>query len=329
MIRTLIATLALSATMAVACPTCGCQDAKADHAKTDHSNADHTHATTQVAGKAAEACSSECAKSCDQACEGEGAAVTQVAGTKTAESCTGTCPLTGAAITAVAAKGEGEGEACATECATSCESGKAQASFASYIPAMGYKVGDKTTNCVKTAGAMASEQHADMHFVVQGVEYADKAEAMTAHAKQLEGMMMDLVRVQYAVNGECVACPDSAKEMAASCESKQLQYRVGPATFNNADDAIKASIMAYNAAMNIKNTPMVYAVGDETTTCSVSAGQMAKAAHCSVEYVVMGQRTNCKTSAGYMKTLASVQNALKALEAASAQTETTIISINS
>ena len=332
MIRTLIATLALSATMAVACPTCGCQDAKADHAKADHSNADHTHATTQVAGKAAEACSSECAKSCDescdQACDGKGAAVTQVAGTKAAESCTGTCPLTGAAITAVAAKGEGEACAseCATECATACESGKGNASFASYIPAMGYKVGDKTTNCVKTAGAMASEQHADMHFVVQGVEYADKAEAMTAHAKQLEGMMMDLVRVQYAVNGECVACPDSAKEMAASCESKQLQYRVGPATFNNADDAIKASIMAYNAAMN---TPMLYAVGNETTTCSVSAGQMAKAAHCSVEYVVMGQRTSCKTSAGYMKTLASVQNALKALETASAQTETTVSSTNS
>ena len=179
---------------------------------------------------------------------------------------------------------------------------------------MTYKVGNQTMTCSKMAGAKASEQHTHMHYVVNGVEFDDHAQAMIAHAKQLEAKMMDLVRVQLAVNGECVACPDSAKAMADSCESKKLQYRVGPATFDNAEDAIKASIMAYNAAMSVK---MEYAVGESTTSCSVSAGEMAKANNCSVEYVVNGQRTGCKTSAGYMKTLVSVQNALKALETAS------------
>lgn len=277
MIRTLIATMALTATMSAACPTCGCRDANTD--------------TVSDEAKSADACATECAASCESGCEQ--AAVTAVAGA--GDDCSSTC-----------------------DAAATC-SGAASVSFASYIPAMTYKVGDESMTCSKMAGSMAKEHNTHLHYVVNGVEYDSHTEAMTAHAKQLQGMMMDLVRVQYAVNGECVACPDTAKEMAASCESKTLQYRVGPAIFDNADDAIKASMMAYSAAMS---TTMEYAVGDATTTCAVSASEMAKAADCSVEYVVNGQRTGCKTSAGYMKTLASVQNALKALETAAGTTAT-------
>jgi hypothetical protein len=314
MVRTLIATMAFAASMAVACPTCGCQDSK----------------TTEVSSKTAE-CATECASSCESTCDktaaatmavadtksgsccSENAAATMaVADTKSGESCSTTCSGDAATMT-VAGENKACSSECAPECVTACKGGKALVSFASYMPAMTYKVGDESMACSKMAGAMAKEHNTHMHYVVKGVEYDDKAKAMTAHAKQLEGMMMDLVRVQYAVNGECVACPDSAKEMAASCETKKLQYRVGPATFDNAEDAIKASIMAYNAAMSTK---MEYAVNGMTTTCSVTASDMAKSNNCSVEYVVNGQRTNCKTSAGYMKTLASVRNALKALETA-------------
>jgi hypothetical protein len=280
MVRSFLTTVLMTASLATACPTCGCSDAK----------------TETVAD--AKACSTECAEACETACEttcdGEqAAAVLAVAN----DSCSTECA-----------------EACDEPCESACEGEKTAAvAFASWMPAMTYKVGDESMTCSKMAGAMASEHNTHMHYVVKGVEYDDKAQAMTAHAKQLQGMMMDLVRIQYAVNGECVACPTEAHEMAASCESKTLQYRVGPAVFNSADEAIKASIMAYNAATTVK---MEYAVGENTTACSVSAGEMAKAADCSVEYVVNGQRTNCKTSAGYMKTLVSVQNALKALETA-------------
>ena len=123
--------------------------------------------------------------------------------------------------------------------------------------------------------------------------------------------MLDLVRIQYVSGDECVACPEKAGKMA---KEGKLQYRVGPATFDCAESAIRASVMAYNAAQQVK---MEYAVGEQTTTCSVSAGQMADKAGCSVEYVVNGQHTKCKTSADYMKTLAAVENALKALENAS------------
>ena len=304
MVRTLIASMVMSAaSIAVACPTCGCSDSK-----------------TETVAAEAKACATECATACETTCTEGNAAAMAVAGAAS-DSCDATCPMTGAAVMAVAADGEAcasecETE-CATECATPCDGATSTVSFASYMPAMSYKVGEKSMACSKMAGEMASEHNTHMHYVVKGVEYDDKAQAMTAHAKQLQGMMMDLVRVQLAVSGECVACPDAAKELADSCESKTMQYRVGPATFDCAEDAIKASIMAYNAATNVK---MEYAVGDDTTTCSVAAGEMASAASCSVEYVVNGQRTNCSTSASYMKTLASVQSALKALEAASKAT---------
>ncbi len=289
MVRTLIATMVMSASMSVACPTCGCSDAK-----------------TETVSANAKECSTECASTCDTT-----AAATLAVSDATSGECCGASSCDTEAATMTVA---GDGKDCAATCdAASTCSTAAGISYVGYMPAMTYKVGDETMTCSKMAGAKASEKSTHMHYVVKGVEYDDQAKAMSAHAKQLESMMMDLVRVQYAVDGECVACPDAAKEMAASCESKSLQYRVGPATFNKAEDAIKASIMAYNAAMNTK---MEYAVGEETTTCSVSAGEMAKAQNCSVEYVVNGQRTNCKTSAGYMKTLASVQNALKALETA-------------
>jgi hypothetical protein len=302
MVRTLMVSMVMSLTaIAGACPTCGCTEAKTE-------NASATQACATACTEAA-----ACEKACETPCDGATATVTQVAAK--GEDCAASC--TGAAVMAVANDtcDSACDKACDTACETECETGKtAQVAFASWMPKMTYKVGDQTMTCSKMAGAKATEQHTHMHYVVNGVEFDSHEKAMTAHAQQLQGMMMDLVRVQFAVDGECVACPDSAKAMADSCESKKLQYRVGPATFDNAEDAIKASIMAYNAAMNVK---MEYAVGEQVTACSTSAGEMAKANNCSVEYVVNGQRTGCKTSAGYMKTLVSVQNALKALEAAS------------
>ena len=277
MVRILIASLAFTASIAAACPSCG------------------THAT-----------------------DATDPAVQKVsAPAENTKSCDGVCPLTGGKLTLVSAETAEECTAsCEKACDTPCDSGKANSiSYVSYMPKMAYRVGDETTTCVKTAGAMASETNTEMHFVVNGAEFASQEQAMMAHGKQLEGMMMNLVRVQYAVSGECVSCPTEAKALAASCETKTLQYQVGPATFDNAEDAINASIMAYNAAQKVN---VEYVVGDETTTCSKTAGAMASAANCSVEYVVNGQRTHCDKAAAYMKTLASVQSALKALETAAA-----------
>ena len=296
MVRTLIATLVMSASMSVACPTCGCSDAKAETVNNE-----------------AKTCETECTAAAEACCSKD-AAVQTVAADK-AETCSGTCPLTGAAITTVAADATDE---CASACETACDGESASGiSFVSYMPKMTYKVGDESMTCSKMAGAMASEHNTHMHYVVAGNEFDDQAEAMMAHGKQLEGMMMDLVRIQYAVSDECVACPVEAKALAASCESKTLQYKVGPATFDNAEDAIAASIMAFNAA---KSVNVEYAVGEEVTTCSKSAGMMADKAGCSVEYVVKGQRTHCDKAAGYMKTLVKVESALKALAAASSST---------
>ncbi len=205
-------------------------------------------------------------------------------------------------------------QASAPSCCSKGAGNAAQASLVSFMPKMAYKVGDETTTCSKTAAALADKAGSSMTYVVNGVEYTDKIEAMAANDKQLESYLMDLCRVQYVVDGRCVTCPIEAREMTAD-GSRPLQYKVGPAVFDNAEDAIKASVMAWNASHKVA---MEYAVGDKTTTCSKTAGAMADKAGGKIEYVVNGQRTGCAKTAKHMQMMARVQAALKAVEAVSA-----------
>lgn len=191
------------------------------------------------------------------------------------------------------------------DCEKACD--KSAVSFAKFIPAMGYKVGDEKSCCPKMAGEMAQKNGGTVHFVVDGREYASRAEAIVAHQKQLQNFLVELTRVQYAVDGECVPCP----EAAMACESKKIQYKVGPALFDSAEEAVRASVMAWNAARQVKAE---YTVAGEKTACVKTAGAMAEKANCSVEYVVNGKKTNCTTEAGYLETMASVESALKAIE---------------
>lgn len=205
-------------------------------------------------------------------------------------------------------------QAGAPSCCSKGSANAAQASLVSFMPRMTYKIGDETTTCSKTAAALAEKAGSSMTYVVNGVEYTDKLEAMAANDKQLDSYLMDLCRVQYAVDGQCVSCPVAAHYMTAD-GAKPLQYKVGPAVFDNADDAIKASVMAWNASHKVA---MEYAVGDELTTCSKTAGAMAEKTGSQVEYVVNGQRTGCAKTAQHMQKMARVQAALKAVEAVSA-----------
>lgn len=238
--------------------------------------------------------------------------------------CAAVCPLTGQATAqTVAFTGDGadkaacaeKAEACAAkaectdmakaDCEKACD--KADVSFAKFIPAMGYKVGNEKSCCPKMAGEMAQENGGQVHFVVDGREYNNRAEAIVAHQKQLQGYLLELTRVQYAVDGECVPCPDAAK----ACDSKKVQYKVGPALFDSAEEAVRASVMAWNAAQQVKAE---YAVAGEKTACVKTAGAMAEKANCSVEYVVNGKKTNCNVEANYLETMARVESALKAVE---------------
>jgi len=332
MVRTLFASLAVSMTsIAMACDTCGCSTpAECTGAKTTtvaddakacaESCTDKTDAVVMAVSNTTdgEACTETCTKTCD----GE-ASVTALVSNAEGEACTETCTKTcdGEASTTSLVSNT-EGESCSEPCTETCDGSDKASGFSlvTFMPKMTYSVGGADTCCPKTAATMAKDSNEHVHYVVNNVSYDSKAEAMDAHAKQLNSYMMDLVRIQYAVDGECVACPTAAKELADSCESKKMQYKVGPATFDSAEAAINASIMAYNAAQKVS---MQYAVGDEVTTCTVSAKDMAKKADCSVEYVVNGQRTNCVKTAGYLKTVASVESALKALETAAAATTAT------
>jgi hypothetical protein len=250
-----------------------------------------------------------CATACPMtgtASTGQTAAVQSVALTEGGQACATACTAEQKAACATACSTEAK-----ADCATPCEKGEAAAvSLVSMMPKMSYKVGDASMCCSKMAAEAAEKDHAEVHYVVAEVEYANQSEAMMAHQKQLQSYLMDLTRVQFAVDGACVACPDAAKEMAA-CGEKKMQYKVGPAVFDSAEDAIRASVMAWNAAQTVG---MEYAVGDETTACIKSAGAMAEKAHCSIEYVVNGQRTKCDKQAGYLQTMARVESALKAIE---------------
>ncbi|USN97980.1 MAG: hypothetical protein H6810_07235 [Phycisphaeraceae bacterium] len=258
-----------------------------------------TEAAIQTVALEGEGCASACTK-------GAQPALQTVAFEAGGQGCGSAC----SAAEKAACLAKGEAGTCSKAGCGSAQ-GAAHASLVSDMPQMTYKVDSESTGCPKTAAAMAEAHGSTIHYVVADHEYASQPEAMAAHEAQLRDYMMSLVRVQYAVDGECVACPDQAKAMA--CESKKLQYKVGPAVFDNAEDAVRASILAWNAAQKVN---MQYAVGEQVTSCSDSAGAMAEAAHCSVEYVVNGQRTMCQKTAGYMQTLARVESALKALETA-------------
>ncbi len=301
-------------------------------------------AITQVADEA-KTCSAEKAAQCAekaQACgEKSGAAITQVSAK--ADGC---CPEKAAAqVTQVAS----EAKACSAEqiaecaaagksCADKCDDGAAitlastsgdecasksacsddqRVSFESWkktIPVMGYSVGDKTTTCSKTAASMCDKSGDKMAYVVNGQTFENESDAMAAHTAALNAKLDSMTRVSFVVGGENVECPMTAGQM---CEKtgQAMQYRVGPAVFDSAEEAVKAAAMAYGMSRSVN---VSYEVDGKATTCSKTASTMCTEGK-AMTYVVGETKTRCNVQADHVLASERVSKALEALAMATRQ----------
>jgi len=275
-------------------------------------------AITQVANEA-KACSAEKAAEC--------AAMAQACSEKAAEcaakaqACSGaegaaTITLAAATTAGPGCGGCAEGDADCAKCANkaSCTEAK-QVSFESWrktIPVMGYSVGDKTTTCSKTAAAMASECSSEVGYVVNGASYDNKMDAMAAHTAALNSHLDSMTRVSFVVAGEDTMCPATAGAMCKKT-GQAMQYRVGPAVFDSAENAVQAAAMAYGMSHNVA---MSYEVDGEATTCSKSAAKMSKSCGKGMTYVVGATKTGCDVHAANLLANERLVKALEAIEMA-------------
>lgn len=157
------------------------------------------------------------------------------------------------------------------------------------VPAVKFQVGEKTTCCPDEAKELAKGDAKAIKFVVGEKKFDDRSAANEELARALDAFMNDSMNVKYAVGSECVACPMEAGSLAKK-NGEKVQYRV--AAFNFADEsaATKAISAAKEAAGKVEMKMMV---GDKCFECPASAGDAAKSAGKSVEYVIGEKRTCC------------------------------------
>ncbi len=176
------------------------------------------------------------------------------------------------------------------------------------VPAISYRVGEKTTACPMEARTLAGEQ-GQVRFVVADKDYADEAEARKAYARQLDGFLNEVTTVRFAVGKECTACPMTAESLAKK-EGKPVMYRVAAFDFETREAAEKAVKAAREAAASVK---LVMRVGENKYECPVSADDAAKTAGKPVEYCVGEAASPCKVTAEANLARARIDAAVAAL----------------
>jgi len=161
------------------------------------------------------------------------------------------------------------------------------------LPRIGFKVGDTTTCCMKSAKQMTEGDTAKIKFVVADKTYEELSAAKAARLKVLEQYYEEVLTVKYGVGDKCVSCPLAAKDMAEKC-GKAVRYRL--ATFEFADKA-RAEEVAKVARTAGDKVAMSWAVGEKGFDCPMRAAQAAKTACRKVEYCVGEQKTPCEVTA--------------------------------
>lgn len=171
------------------------------------------------------------------------------------------------------------------------------------LPTMTYKVGDKSTSCDKSAGAMAKENGSKVQYVVGENTYAEEGEATVQLAKLLDDQVAKMQTIQFSAGGKCYACPVTAKSMVGDKGGK-IAYRVGGVDFETKALANKA---LENIKVALAKVEMSYTVGDKAYKCGTSAGKVAKAGTAKLTYVVGDKSTCCKIQAGVLLAQAKIR----------------------
>ena len=266
-----------------------------------------------------------------------------------------------------AAKLDGDRAGCASEAKAACakdgqagcdkaaaccgkdgckESGcQVKALAAAGAPLMAYKVGDDCVRCPEKAAALAKEKSTELRYVVGDKTYTNKDEAVKAYAAALDGYVATMTSVRYAVGDECVACPQTAAELARK-NNTNVKYRVAAMTFDNESKAEaaaraarlaveKVALKAENKSAGAKSCcgtkDAAAKCGDKSgekaakascdkpcdKPCDKSGAQVAKASGCGT----VGDGCCPETNAALLLALARVEAAQRAIaEAAGAQT---------
>jgi len=218
-----------------------------------------------------------------------------------------------------AAKGDGCGAAKAAV-AKSEGCGSMTACATKGLPAMAYRVGDKTVSCPKEAKALADANGGSINYVVGEKCFADQAEAMAALADATDVYLVAYVKVSPAegCSGGKV-CPSSGKAVAGT---DAAGFRVAGHTYDCPTKAERASKVAAEAMAKVA---MKYRVGDKEFCCGETAASVAKECNGKILYVVGTESTPCNVTARLMAARMKVEAAERALaDAGLGGTETTL-----
>ncbi len=177
------------------------------------------------------------------------------------------------------------------------------------LPRIGFKVGDTTTCCMKSAKQMTEGGTAKIKFVVADKTYEKLYAAKAARRKALEQYYEEILTVKYGVGDKCVGCPLAAKGMSEEC-GQPVRYRLATFEFAEKAEAEKAAKAARAAGDKVA---MSWAVGDKKFCCPTGAAQAAKASGQKVEYCVGEQKTSCETTAKTRLIEARITAALEVL----------------
>lgn len=200
------------------------------------------------------------------------------------------------------------------DCSKSCgdKAGCCAKDYAKVLPAMKYKVGDKTVCCPDEAKQLAKGDAKLVKYVVGDKSFDDAGAANGELAKAINGYMTDAMTVRYSVGDQAMSCPMSAGELAKK-EGKPMKYRLASYDFATEDAAKKAATVAKEASEKVTMKMMV---GDNCVSCPTAAAELAKKENKKVEYVVGDTKTCCDAEAQVNLAKARAAAALAVLEKA-------------
>src|SRR5690606_16425293 len=149
-------------------------------------------------------------------------------------------------------------------------------------------------------------------YLVGQQSFEDASEATQAYAAELTSYLDKATRVTFAVDGECIPCPDAASK-ACSAEGKTMTYRVAGRDFTSAEAAVRAAAMAYAASRQVN---VNYAVNGECAgSCEKTAAEKSMATAQPVVYRVGDKETKCDVQASVMLAIARIEAAVTAVQA--------------
>lgn len=214
-----------------------------------------------------------------------------------------TASAEGSAPCAHAAKSGGCGSKTTAPAASSVEAALAS------MPSMKYRVGESDMCCPNAAKAMAAsgEKPQPIKYVVGQEVFDNEPAAKVKLVAALESHLQDLQSMQFAVNGECLRCPMSAKELAAKTQSK-MNYRVAGFDFAEQEKAEKAVALATEAAQKVQ---MVCKVDGKQVECN-SAPAAGSPEAAKVTIVVEDQEVNSMETAKMLALQAKIRRAVEA-----------------